>query len=166
MRFIKLGLISIVFLFLVVTAISLLLPSTINISKAIDINASLDSVYSNVNDVTKWRSWFANYDSSYIIFTKRSTGKGASIIMNKTTITITESSPDKIRTLWLSGSKSLYGEFNFFKRNTSSQITVQWHFIQHVKWYPWEKFASIVSDKMVGPVMERSLDNLKKLAEK
>jgi hypothetical protein len=34
-----------------------------------------------------------------------------------------------------------------------------------LKWYPWEKFASIIFDRQLGPYMERSLGNLKKLAE-
>jgi hypothetical protein len=166
MRFIKLGLISAVFLFLVITAISLLLPSTINISRAIDVNAPYDSVYANLNDVSKWRNWVANYDSANTTISERSTGKGATITMNKTSVTITESRPDKIETSWTSGSKSLQGAFNIIKQQNSSLITVQWHFVQKAKWYPWEKFASIVSDKVMSPVMERSLDNLKKVVEK
>jgi hypothetical protein len=166
MRFIKLGLISIFFLFLVITAISLLLPSTINISRAVDISAPVDSVYANINDLSKWKNWFANYDSSQNTVSKKLSGTGASITMNKTTITITGSKPDKIQTQWVSGSKSLNGDFNIFKQDSGEHITVQWHFTQHVKWYPWEKFASIASDKIMSPGMEKSLDNLKKLVEK
>ncbi len=166
MRIIKLGLISAVFLFLAVTAISLLLPSTINISRAIDVNAPLYSVYANINNLTKWKNWLANYDSAKVSTSENPVGKGATITINKTIVTITANNPDKIETLWLSGSKSLIGEFNFIKHDNSSQVTVQWHFIQHVRWYPWEKFASIVSDKVMSPTMEKSLDNLKKLVEK
>lgn len=166
MRFIKLGFISVVFLFLLITAISLLLPSTVNISKTIDINAPFDSLYNNINDVTKWKSWYANYDTSNVSFSAKKTGEGAFIIMNKTTVTIFKSSPEQITTLWQFGKTSLEGEFNFFRQRNSSQTTVQWHFIQHVKWYPWEKFASIVSAKVLGPGIEKSLDNLKRVCEK
>ena len=166
MRFIKLGLISIVFLFFVVTAMSLLLPSTINISRAIDINAPMDSVYANINDVSNWKNWFANSNSTNTILSERSIGKGATIMVNKTTVTITETTPNKIKTTWQTGSKSLEGEFNIIKQSGSSQVTVQWHFTQQVKWYPWEKFASIVSDKVMSPAMEKSLDNLKRVVEK
>jgi transcriptional regulatory protein LevR len=165
MRFIKLGLISIVFLFLIITAISLLLPSTVNISRAIDITAPVDSVYANISNLSKWKYWFANYDASQAIVSGNSTGVGASIKIDKTTIAITEARPGKIQTLWTSGGKSLHGDFNIFKQNNGSHITVQWHFSQHVPWYPWEKFASIASDKIMSPSMEQSLDNLKKLVE-
>ena len=166
MRIIKLGIISAVLLFLLVTAISLLLPSTINISKAIDINAPVDSVYNNINDMSRWKNWFVNYDTAQTVISSNPIGKGASIIMNRTTVTITASKRDKITTEWLSGSNTLDGEFNIIRQNNSSVVTVQWHFIQHLHWYPWEKFASIVSDKVMSPVMEKSLDNLKKVVEK
>ena len=42
---------------------------------------------------------------------------------------------------------------------------VQWFFDFKVKWYPWEKFGSIVFDKQLGPSMEISLDQLKKICE-
>lgn len=166
MRFIKLALISFVVLFLVITAISLLLPSTVNVSRAIDINAPIDSVYNNINDLSKWKNWYANYDSSNVTYSGKTAGEGSAITMNKTTVTILRSNPDQIQTLWRSGTKSLEGDFNFFHQQNSSQISVQWLFTQHVRWYPWEKFASIVSDKVMGPVMEKSLNNLKKVIEK
>ena len=83
MRIIKLGLISAVFLFLVVTAISLLLPSTVNISRAIDVNAPFDTVYTNLNDLSNWKKWIAGYDSINTTISQPSTGKGAVINMNR-----------------------------------------------------------------------------------
>lgn len=165
MRFLKLGLISFLLLFLLITAISLLLPSTIHISRAIDISAPVDSVYTNINDLAKWKRWIANYDSSIVTLSPNTTGAGATLTMNKTTVSIVESNDTIIRTVWKGGNKFLEGDFNVIKQNGSAQITIQWHFIQRVKWYPWEKFALIVSNKSIGSVMERSLDNLKKLLE-
>ena len=36
----------------------------------------------------------------------------------------------------------------------------------HVKWYPWEKLASMFYDKQLGPMMEKSLVNLRNELEK
>lgn len=166
MRFFKLGVISVVFLFLLVTAMSLLLPSTINISRAVDINAPFNSIYTNVNDFSNWVKWYSNYDPSDIKLSNTRAGANASIAIHKTSITIISSHTDKITTLWKAGDKRFESEFNFFNKSGSKIVTVQWRFIQHVKWYPWEKFASIATDKTIGPVMEASLDNLKKLLEK
>jgi hypothetical protein len=43
---------------------------------------------------------------------------------------------------------------------------VQWYFDFHLHWYPWEKFSSLLLESQVGAPMERSLDKLKKLAER
>ena len=166
MRFIKLGLISIVFFSLLLTGMSLLLPSTIHISRAIDINAPLNIVYTNINNIAKWKNWYADYDSSNATLSSVAVGKGAILTTNKATVTIIETSPLQIKALWQMGNNNaLPGEFNFSQSNGSG-TTLQWHFTQTVKWYPWQKFASIVSDKTIGPFMEKSLDNLKREAEK
>ena len=167
MRFAKLGLISIVFFFFLLTAFSLLLPSVTNISRAIDINAPADTVYSYINNILKWKSWYANYDSSLVSLSSATVGRNASLTMNKTTVTIKEALPGKIKALWQTGKNNLVeGEFNFITKDSSSFMTLQWNFTQKVKWYPWQKFASILSDKNLGPFMEKSLENLKKEAEK
>jgi hypothetical protein len=54
----------------------------------------------------------------------------------------------------------------FTWHGNDDQWVVQWYFDFHLRWYPWEKFSSIVFDKQLGPPMEKSLDNLKKLLEK
>jgi hypothetical protein len=35
-----------------------------------------------------------------------------------------------------------------------------------LRWYPWEKFSSLLLEKRYGPMLENGLDNLKKLMEK
>ena len=67
MRFIKLAILSFIFLFLVVTAISLLIPSHIRISKAINIAPPKDSVLALIGDQNRWPQWhpaFMSADSS------------------------------------------------------------------------------------------------------
>ena len=165
MQLIKLGLISTVFLFLLMTAISLLLPSTVRVSRTIDINAPFDSVFNQINDLRKWKNWYANYDSVHVSFATNSVGKNGWMKMNNTTVSILATDRHLIKTLWQSGSKSLESDFDLYQQGKSSTVTVHWYFVQQVKWYPWEKFASIVLDKTIGPVQERSLDKLKNLLE-
>jgi hypothetical protein len=167
MRFIKLGIISIVFFTLLITGISLLLPSTIYISRAIDINSPIDSVYNQVSDLARWKSWYAGYDSSIASLSSSTTGPGATLTLNKTTIKILDVSPAQVKALWQGSTNNpLPGEFNFISHEGAPQMTLQWKFTHTVKWYPWEKFASIISDKAIGPVMEKSLENLKNSVEK
>ncbi len=167
MRVIKLGLISLVFLFLLMLAISLLMPSAIAVSRVVDINAPADSVYNMVNDLSKWKLWLENYDSSGAILKTDAAGRVTQSKVNATTITIVETAPQNVKTIWQAGNgQPLSGTFNVISHDSSSQTTLHWQFNQKIKWYPWEKFAAIASDKTLGPFMEKSMENLKKLMER
>lgn len=169
MRIVKLGLISAVFLFLVVTAISLLLPSSIIISRAVDINADITTVYPKVADLSNWKKWYANSDTASFILSSTTTGKGAFLTIDKSTISFSEVTEKKIKAYWSIGpGNQMPGEFNFITSEGKdvSHITIQWQVIHTVQWYPWEKFASIVADKSIGFFMEKSLDKLKAISER
>ncbi len=167
MRFIKLGLISAVLIFLLMLAISLLMPSSVVVSRAVNINASADSVYNMINDLSKWKLWLENYDSTSAKLTTDAAGKVAQLKINATTIAIVETTPKSIKTIWQAGSASpLPASFDIISHDSSSLTTLHWQFNQKLKWYPWEKFAAIFSEKALGPFMEKSLDNLKKLIER
>lgn len=47
----------------------------------------------------------------------------------------------------------------------SQVTTVQWYFDFNLRWYPWEKFSSIIYDQQFGPTMEKSLLQLQSLCE-
>ena len=72
--------------------------------------------------------------------------------------------PDTITTNWRQegGGEIVSG----FTLHTNGNTTVvQWYFDFRLKWYPWEKFGSIIFDKQLGPPMEQSLGELKKKLE-
>ena len=69
MRLIKLALISFVMLFLVVTALSSLLPSEVRISRAINLPPDGDTVLNLVAERERWKEWhpaFINRDPDSI----------------------------------------------------------------------------------------------------
>jgi hypothetical protein len=76
-------------------------------------------------------------------------------------VNLVSSSPDSVRTNWMAGKRNFESGFNLlaYDNNTTA---VQWYFDIDIKWYPWEKFGSIILDKQMGPSMEKSLNNLKK----
>jgi hypothetical protein len=80
-------------------------------------------------------------------------------------IKITYATTDTVKTVWKSYSgREIAGVFTF--QQAGGVTIVQWYFDFHQPWYPWEKFASINFDKQWGPVMEKSLDNLKNIVER
>src|SRR5205085_529666 len=48
---------------------------------------------------------------------------------------------------------------------TSNPVVIQWSLYFHLRWYPWEKFSSLLFEKRYGPVMEQGLNNLKNYLE-
>ena len=61
MRLIKLGLISIVFLFGIVTAISLIIPSHIRLAKVITIKPERDTIFSLIKNKDQWHRWHPSF---------------------------------------------------------------------------------------------------------
>lgn len=147
MRFIKLGLLSAIVLFIVLLALSLLIPFHIRISRAININASQNKIYRELSDVSTWKKWNELLEN------------------NEIKVRVISSSRDSVLVSWKkSNNEEIPGGFNIIEWVRDTTV-VQWYFDFHLKWYPWEKFRSIIYDKQLGPPMEKSLDNLKNLVE-
>jgi hypothetical protein len=137
---------------------SALLPSHVRISRAINIDASKETVLPHLDDLNNWEQWNEMVrDSSQ----PKAEFEKNEINSQRLKISLVSSSPDSVRTNWLSGKRSFESGFNLLANNNNT-TAVQWYFDIDIKWYPWEKFSSIVLDKQMGPSMEKSLNNLKK----
>jgi len=162
MRFLKLGVISAVALFGIILLISLLLPSHIRISRAIDINTHRENIYPLVADIQQWEQWneyIRAYHNRVVVPDMLKADEIAVFITGKTDSLVTAD--------WQQPSGNKFGSGFAIISNAGGKghTTVQWYFDFHLQWYPWEKFQSIVYDQQLGPVMEKSLNGLKKLAE-
>ena len=166
MRLVKLAIISLIAFGVLLTVISLLMPSTILVSKSININAPKDSVYAHIFDLRNWKDWCANMESTTVKFSVNTIGKGAIATADKTTVIIDSCTLTSIATTWQSNSSVLTSSFNILPNDNASITSLQWQFTNHVSWYPWEKFAAIFSDKAIGGFMEKSLDKMKATLEK
>ena len=66
MRYIKLVLFSVIILFLLMTAISLLFPSTVIVSRAVNISRPKDSVFTYIKDMNGWKQWIDGMDKPVV----------------------------------------------------------------------------------------------------
>jgi len=160
MRFVKLGLISIIIFSLIVILFSFLLPSAIRVSRAIEIQEGAAVVKKELRELDNWRRWNLMLNNPDL--------QNVQIDGNKfesDDLTIELKLGDPIRSIWIrQNGKQIPSGFNII--SSSSDFTlVQWYFDFHLNWYPWEKFGSMVFDRQLGPVMEKSLDNFKKIVE-
>lgn len=162
MRFLKLFLISVVVISVVLIAMSLLLPSHVRISRAINIEAPVDGIRPYVTNMEHWPKWNAILADSSISTTAVTSDH---IKTNRFDIYASASvRRDSVSTRWVQpDGREFSGNFSFMP--TDKVTVVQWYFDFHLRWYPWEKFGSIIYDDRMGPGMEKSLAQLKALVE-
>ena len=160
MKLVKLFLISVVVLFLLLTAISALIPSTVRISRAIDIHASEEIIHSQLDSLGKWERW-----NAFVMNMKTKQSFHDRILGERLQVRLVRRTNADIVTSWKEANKDKTFTGGFHLIPHGSVVTVQWYFDFTFDWYPWEKFSSIVYDAQVGPAMQESLNNLKKISE-
>lgn len=161
MRFLKLILISIVALLVLMLFFSILMPSTVLVSRAIDINAPIDSIRYRVSDLNQWVYWVKGMRSNNVMIESAKKAQ-----LGNSTVTILEVTDSSVVMNWETNSSALQKSTMRLINNPGRTVsTVQWQFEQHLKWYPWEKLGSFMNDKILGPMMEQNLLNLKHWTE-
>jgi len=161
MKFIRFVLISIVAMFVIASLIGMLLPSDVLVSRAVDVNAPRDSIMRYLKDFEQWKWWVNGMrDPSVTIHSSNSA------TLNGTHVQIETVTDSTVQTLWILKKGNIQRSTIHLIGNPSQNRTVvQWQFEEKLKWYPWEKLGSMMNDKILGPMMETDLNNLKKLAE-
>lgn len=151
MRFIRLGIISVVMIFLLFTGISLFIPSQVNISRAINLASNSDSVMQLIKDTNRWADWYPGYDTMK--------AKGTFIdfsVIEKNRVTAEFKNQ---------GSKTISSAWKVIPYEHTDSITLHWNMQFRLKWYPWEKLGSLLYDKAYGTQMERGLSAIKSLSQ-
>jgi hypothetical protein len=162
MRVVKLGLISIVGLFIVIFLISLLIPAQVRISRAVNISAPKDSIVYYLADLRQWKQWNQLTSSPDMTNPYYSDNAFTSDRLQVHRLIV---QADTITTVWRQeAGREIASGFTLYTAGNTS--VVQWYFDFRLKWYPWEKISSIIFDKQLGPPMEQSLAALKKALER
>jgi hypothetical protein len=159
MKLVKLGIISIIVLFGVITAISSFIPSRVRISRAIDITAPRSVLYGQLAEIRQWENW-----NEYLRSYSDRRYYGDSMVSGHMTISISGKTDSLVVSAWQSPAGTKFDSGLRLISFDSLHHTVQWYFDFRLRWYPWEKFQSIIYDQQFGPVMEKSLQLLKQRA--
>ena len=154
MKYLKLAIISAIMIFLLFTVISLFIPSQVNISRAVNLSSKPENVLSRIKDTSTWNEWYPGFD------TLLSSGTRI-IISGSTDSSVTaEFSNDKAK-------KSITSTWQIMTYGQVDSVTLQWYMHFKLRWYPWEKFGSLLYERSYGQHMEKALGNLKNaLSEK
>lgn len=165
MRFIKLAILSFIFLFLLVLIISLFIPAQIRISKATNISNDDQIAYEYyVARLTKWKEWHPALktvsENEFQIL------NDSNISVRGTTITVTERTKDELVTeMKTESGRPILSGFNRIQHAQNDSATLQWYMDFKLRWYPWEKFRSLFYENIYGVQMEQGLSNLKELSQ-
>ena len=164
MRLIKLAIISFTILFLLVTVISLFIPSNIRISKATNIGADDTLAFANINNLTNWKNWHPALQG--IPENEIRVLNDSGIKVKGTTIVITQKKNDEFVTKMVADEgQPVVSGFKTISHQQGDSATLQWYMDFKLRWYPWEKFRSLFYEDIYGVQMEQGLNNLKELSK-
>jgi thiamine kinase-like enzyme len=162
MRLLKLTIVSVVVIFLLMAGISSLFPSTIVVTRGTGINAPVDSVKQYIARFDEWNNWMEGAKGSdYKVVSKDSVHAYFGTVV----ITLLSQKNNDWQHEWKSRTFTQLSDFQIVPLSNGS-CTIQWTFTQHIGWYPWAKIGSMMTEKIIGSSIEKSLSNLKALAEK
>jgi hypothetical protein len=155
-RLIKLALISVIILFGIITAISLIIPSHIRLAKVISIRPEKDSIFSLIKNKDQWYRWHPSFLN----------GQQLEMLSN-IRVSILSENDSVLAMRWEQpGKKPLNMGWQLFDSTGINSATLQWHMDFELAWYPWEKLGSLFYEANYGAMMEQGLVNIKKEIEK
>ena len=150
MKLIKLAFISVLVIFLIATAFSLLIPSHVRISKAINLRAPGDSVLSLVRSTANWQRWHPAFQ-----------GENPARFRPIDIKTTSDSDSEVVMRLQQGGKEPVVNGWKLYSYEGIDSITLQWYMDFQLKWYPWKKFGSLFYENTYGLMMQQGLENIK-----
>ena len=157
--------------FILITLISLLIPSRVMTTKSVTIHAPKEKISAAIKDLQTWKKWHPVFKAdSAIKISNPSSGVGANAEwmqgVKKNMLTITEDFPEGIKVaLSRPGERPVENSILLLPMEEAGTYHVEWRSLTKLKWYPWEKFAGIFVSDMTGPGYEAALNELKKYIE-
>lgn len=169
MRLIKQVLIAFFVFGFIIFCISLLLPSSVQVSKSVLINVPKDSVTATLLRIEDWKKWSPFLQDSAIQYNIQSpvqaNWKAADGTVNS--IQLEHYSSDSILAIIRSGDKVVFNSgFTVKMSADNNNVTkVEWWMLEKLKWYPWEKFYGLFSESFKETYVENSLEMFRRYAE-
>ena len=172
MRIIKAFLFGAVSLFIIITLLSLLIPSNVKVSRTVLINnTTAGAVYSQTATISNWKNWHPLFksDSTKIYISNVPKGKKSfTVEYNNKHAEIIFSSTDSNAVKFIvssPGENDIQNEIIITPVPSQPNVQVEWIAYNKLKWYPWEKLYGIFIDKLTGPGYEAALNGLKTYLE-
>lgn len=171
MRLVKGFLIAITGFFILITLISLLIPSTVVTVKSVSVHVSQQKITTAIKDLQEWKKWHPLFiQNNAIQISEPSVGKNAKAQWQQNAkindITITDVFAEGLKfNVTREGENPIQTFLTALPVQEPNTQQIEWKAVTKLKWYPWEKFGGIFISEMTGPGYEQALNSLKKYLE-
>jgi uncharacterized cysteine cluster protein YcgN (CxxCxxCC family) len=175
MRFVKAFFVGIIGLFIIITLLSLLIPSRVQVVRTVAIYATTPAAaIKQIAEVVNWKNWHPIFTMDSAVIKSRSlsaSGKSMSYIIlhrqKESIITVLSADSATVNILLQSPDEyDITNELSALAIPGQDCVQVSWKAITQLHWYPWEKFYAIFIDKLTGPGYDLALTGLKDYLEK
>jgi hypothetical protein len=171
MNIVKRIVVGLVIVLVVLAAVGLVLPRTYKVERSAVINAPVELVFDQVNDLKKNEAWTPWKDPNMTVtYGSITAGKGAmtsweSKKMGNGSQTIMESVPNQSikNSLDFKGRGTANVDWSFVPEGEGVKVTQTMSGDQGMN--PVKRYFGLVMDKMVGPKFEQGLASLKQVSE-
>ena len=172
MRMIKGFLLAISGLFIMITVVSLLIPSQVLVSRGVEMNTTAEKVFFEISNLRNWRHWhpvFKN-DSFRPTFSSDSSGLNSFCQWEENgrkykLIVIALREQEITLALQRPGESDVNNTISLLPLAGGNRVQVEWKALTKLKWYPWEKFYGIFIEKFTGQGYDDALHELKNYIE-
>lgn len=170
LRLLKAFIVGFVCLFFVITLFSLVIPSTVKVSRITVINnVTPAEVYEQIAYLQNWKNWHPVFksDSATVTFAD-SAHKTCDVVYNGTTTHLSLTFLDTVLIkfdLLTKKQNDTKVEMHLTNLQGQQSVQVEWRASTKLRWYPWDKFYGIFLDKLSGPGYEAALSGLKDFLE-
>lgn len=170
---IRLTLLIIGSIILIIMVVPVFLPGDITVEATTEIKASPETVFNEVNVLRNWKAWSPFEDDSTMVdkYSGQDKGVGAkrtwtSRHMGNGNMVITKSVPGRLieTKLDYGAPGAAEGRWTFTNEQGKTQVKWQLHILRLQ--YPFGKWLGLIMNKMMTPVLEKGLNNLKTKMEK
>ena len=156
--------------------ISFLFPSTIEVSKSVEVNAPIDRVFDQVNDLRNWEKWspWKRQDPTMVMtFSNPPVGQGAFYKwetqdkqMGNGTMTLTKVTnlEEIVTTIVMDKHGTSSATFNFTHKGDAVKVT--WSLKEKVGSMPWNRYMGMMMKGMLKDQYEEGLKGIKFYSEK
>lgn len=152
-----------------ITLISLLMPSRMMISRSVGIQRPKEKVQPFISELQAWKIWYqplreasdARFEPAghpqKVSWTYN--GKQQTLFVEKDSANVWQGRLER------TGERPVPYIIRLSDAKEPGSTNIDWRVVVDLGWYPWDKFSGMMLDKMTGPGYEEALQQLKKSAE-